>query len=393
MTQTIQLTEYSPHHLAADALTEFEAARLWQLHRPHIHVEPPSFQNNNRWVLTPQGWSGHIPVSAKTTLVINPKVPVDNLFAILQTLYNLPSFSFLDGETQTDTISGYLDLLAVELAGRVLARLRQGIHQTYLPKREPIGTVKGRVDPHWIATQASSPLIQCDFTQQTADLPFNQILAYTLRQIALTDLCRPETLRLINRAWRQMPVTIEPFVSQDTAGWAYTRLNEDYRPMHALCRLFLDGLEPTHHHEADGFGMLPFLVNMPVLYEKHVATWLQTNLPNGFALRKQERVRLDASHARHVDIDLVVYDAAQQPVWVLDTKYKAGEPTNDDIYQVTFYAREIGCKSAGLVYPIQPNKPLTGRNQDVSYQSFTFGLDLDPQTAGESFLAQLNLIT
>ena len=387
----IVLTEYQSSLFPADTFTQTEAQALWNNFRPQIQVEPPSFQNNQQWVLTPQGWAGHLPISHHKTLVVEPKVTVQNLFAMLQQVYQLPSFRFLDGVTQTDTVAGFIDLLAHELASRVLDRLRKGVYQEYLEKREPIGTVRGRIDTKWLATHPASPSIQCDFTEQTADLPFNQSLAYTLRQIAMTGLCSPATLQLVNRAWRQLPVTLMPFTSNELAGWHYARLNADYRPMHALCRLFLDGLIPTHKPDNLGSAMLPFLVNMPVLYEKYVASWLQAHLPTGYTLREQERVRLDASHARHVDIDLVIFDAAGQPAIVLDTKYKSGEPSNDDIYQVTFYAREIGCKSAGLVYPIPLNKPLVGRNQDVAYRSFTFALNTEPDTAVADFLRSLTL--
>lgn len=387
----IVLTEYQSSRFPADAFTQAEAQMLWNNFRPQILMEPPSFQNNQQWVLIPQGWAGHIPVSSQKTIVVEPKVPVQNLFAMLQQVYNLPSFRFLDGVTQTNSVAGFIDLLAYELASRVLDRLRKGIYQEYLEKREPIGTVRGRIDTKWLTTHPATPQIQCEFTEQTADLPFNQSLAFTLRQIALTGLCAETTLNLVNRAWRQLPVTLQPFIANDLVGWEYGRLNADYRPMHALCRLFLDGLIPTHKPETFGSAMLPFLVNMPVLYEKYVASWLQSNLPSGYTLREQERIRLDSSQARHVDIDLVLFDSSGQPTIVLDTKYKSGDPSNDDIYQVTFYAREIGCRLAGLVYPAPLAKPLIGRNQDVAYRSFTFALDDQPDAAGANFIRQLSL--
>jgi 5-methylcytosine-specific restriction enzyme subunit McrC len=395
VTQTpIVLTEYQPRLLSADTFTQAEAQTLWDSYQPQLLVDPPSFQNNQQWVLTPQGWAGHIPVSTKTTLIIEPKVSVLNLFAMLQLVYKLPSFRFLDGLTQVETITGFIDLLAYELANRVLDRLRKGIYKEYHQKREPLGTLRGRIDPQWIASQPTHPKIQCDFTDQTADLPFNQILAYTLRQVALTGLCSNPTLRLVNRAWRQLPVSLKPFTAFDCANWDYTRLNEDYRPMHSLCSLFLDRLSPTHHvPNTNSRMMVPFLVNMPLLYEKYVASWLQTHLPEGYTLREQERVLLDASQARHVNIDLVIFNTENRPVIVLDTKYKSGQPTNDDIYQVTFYAREIGCYTAGLIYPIPLEKPLTGRNQDVTYHSLTFTLDDEPDTAGAAFLDQIALKT
>ena len=385
----IVLIEYRPSYFPADTFTQAEAQTLWHSYRPQIQVDPPSFQNSHQWVLTPQGWAGHIPVSQEKTLVIQPKVPVRNLFQMLEQVYQLPSFRFLDGLTETETVGGYIDLLALELASRVLDRLRKGIYREYLERREPTGTIRGRIDPKWLATHPATAQVRCDFTEQTADLPFNQVLAYTLRQVAMTGLCSERTLQLVNRAWRQLPVSLKSFSTDSLSGWVYTRLNGDYRPMHALCRLFLDGLAPTHHLDGPSQTMLPFLVNMPVLYEKYVAAWLKSNLPEGYSLREQERVRLEASQARHVDIDLVLFDPTGRPAIVLDTKYKSGEPSNDDIYQVTFYAREIGTQSAGLIYPESLKKPLVGRNQDVAYRSLTFALNEDANKAGTTFLQKL----
>lgn len=389
--QYIQLTEYQSRSFPADTFSSSEIQTLWESHRPLLHIEPPSFQNDFCWVLTPQGWAGHIPLPSGTTIVVLPKVPVQNLFVMLKQVYRLPSFKFIDGLTQVETLEGVLDLLARELALRVQERLRSGVFQTYLEKREPIPLVRGRIDSRWLATHPAERQMQCDFTQQTADVPFNQVLAYTLRLIALGGACSTDMMRIVNRAWRQMPVTLHPFQSADLADWHYGRLNADYQPMHALCRLFLDMLQPKHQPDHSGYQMLPFLVNMPVLYEKYVASWLGQNLPAGYTLRAQERVRLDTNQSRHVDLDLVIFDEANNPVVVLDTKYKGGEPSNDDIYQVTFYAREIGCKAAGLVYPIRPQTALSGRNQEIAYRAYTFALDVDPDGAGQAFLLQLGL--
>ncbi|MEM9773487.1 MAG: restriction endonuclease [Chloroflexota bacterium] len=389
--QYIQLIEYQTQSFPAETFSSDEIQTLWENHRPVLHIDPPSFQNDFCWVMTPQGWVGHIPLSAEKTIVIQPKVPVQNLFGMLKQVYRLPSFKFIDGLTRVETLEGMLDLLAFELASRVHDRLRQGIFQTYLKKREPISVVRGRVDSRWLATHPADSQIQCDFTEQTADVPFNQVLAYTLRLIAVGGACSKETMRIVNKAWRQMPVTMLTFQSIDLADWGYSRLNADYRPMHALCRLFLDVLQPKHQPDQIGHHMLPFLVNMPVLYEKYVASWLGQNLPAGYSLREQERVDLDTNESRYVDLDLIIFDAVNNPVIVLDTKYKAGEPTNDDIYQVTFYAREIGCRSAGLVYPIRPNTPLSGRNQEITYRAYTFALDHNSNEAGAAFLKQLDL--
>ena len=49
----------------------------------------------------------------------------------------------------------------------------------------------------------------------------------------------------------------------------YHRLNQDYQPMHGLCRFFLEHSGPTHQ-DGDS-AMIPFVVHMPALFEKFVA--------------------------------------------------------------------------------------------------------------------------
>ncbi|MEM8861153.1 MAG: restriction endonuclease [Chloroflexota bacterium] len=389
--QFIHLVEYQPTSFPADRFSTSEVQQLWEKYASVLHIDPPTFQNNFSWVLTPQGWVGHIPIKNKTVLVLESRVPVLNLFEMLRLVYKLPSFKFIDGLTQIQTVEGLLELLAIELASRVLNRRRQGIYQEYIEKREAVGVLRGRIDSSWLASNPASNKIQCDFVEQTADLPLNQVLAYTLRQIALADVCSPNNLRVVNSAWRQLPVSMHPFKSDDLESWTYSRLNADYQPMHALCKFFLDILQPTHTQSESGSDMLPFLVNMPALYEKYVAAWLGNNLPDGYTFQVQERLELDASRKRYVELDLVIYDEEHKPRIVLDTKYKVGEPTNDDIYQVTFYAREIGCQLAGLVYPAPPTKSLSGRNNDIAYAAYTFSLRDEPEIAGPLFLHQLGL--
>ena len=71
------------------------------------------------------------------------------------------------------------------------------------------------------------------------------------------------------------------------------------------------------------------------------AEWLRTNAPMGTTIRCQHSAQLDANVEMKIRIDIVICDErSQQPIAVLDTKYKSNEqPSESDIHQIAFYAR------------------------------------------------------
>jgi 5-methylcytosine-specific restriction enzyme subunit McrC len=69
----------------------------------------------------------------------------------------------------------------------------------------------------------------------------------------------------------------------------------------------------------------------------------------------------------------------------MDTKYKVGAPSNDDIYQVVSYAAANGCKDAILVYPAELDRPLDERWGDIRVRSATFSLEGDLEETGRRF--------
>jgi 5-methylcytosine-specific restriction enzyme subunit McrC len=83
--------------------------------------------------------------------------------------------------------------------------------------------------------------------------------------------------------------------------------------------------------------MLPFLVNMPRLYELFVSEWLKAHLPDIISLVPKERAYLDETSSLYFDIDLVLRDTSTGEILcVLDMKYKdTTTPATDDIAQLS----------------------------------------------------------
>ena len=74
--------------------------------------------------------------------------------------------------------------------------------------------------------------------------------------------------------------------------------------------------------------------------------------------------------------------------FVLDTKYKVGNPSAGDIEQVAAYAEAKGYREAILVYPEYSNIRLSGRVGDIRVRSGTFLLSEDPDLAGRKFVKE-----
>jgi 5-methylcytosine-specific restriction enzyme subunit McrC len=381
------LTEYQPVTLPADALDDEAAALLWRKYRAQIEIEPPSFRTGDRWRLTAQGWAGFIPLRRDLTLVLQPKSTLSDLFAMIEVAYNLESLHFLPGLVHVTTLPEIYTRLARLLAQRILARSGRGLYRAYQAQQRASAFVRGRIHTPALAHTLPNATIACDFAQLTTDVEENRILAWTLYVILRSGLCRGETLRTVNRAYRLLArqSTLTPIEAHRCRGRTYTHLNRDYAPLHALCAFFLDGSGPGH--TVGDTSMIPFLVDMARLYEQFVAAWLQRRLAPAYHVASQVHTPLGGD--LHFTIDLVISAGRQR--WVVDTKYKlpTGGPDAADVAQVLAYAQVQGAQQAVLVYPAPLPTPVDVTVGGIRLRTLSFRLDQQLNTAGESLVAAL----
>ncbi|WP_008314236.1 McrC family protein [Leptolyngbya sp. PCC 6406] len=395
--RTIELTEYQATRIPHSELSHELGQQLWQTYGSKgINVEFPAPPTDHKWELTSQGYVGHIPLSPDVSLRLQPKVPLGNLFAMLEYAYNLKSFRFLEGQSQCHNLEDFYERLASVLAGRILDRTRQGLYRTYIHKTERLTCLRGRLDiPHQIRRPWDIKP-KCHYQEQTADIEDNQILLWTLRQITHHGIIREEVSTIVRRTYRGLQGTISliPCHPRICQGRTYHRLNQDYQTLHALCHFFLDQTGPSL--QQGNQGMLPFLVNMNQLFESCVAAWLQAHHSevlelHGLQLKVQERVHLSHEHAIYFDIDLVLIDIAAGAVrYVLDTKYKATKtPSTSDIQQAIAYAETQGTTEAVLVYPQALTQPLDTRPNKIRVRSLTFDISGNIDEGGRAFVQSL----
>jgi len=360
--------------------------------RGRISIDPPNALTGAGWRMVSEGWIGQIPVTEELVLVVRPKVPIGNLFRMIEVAYRLPGLEFPEGPSvSASEIADLFDCLAGLLARRTLLRVRRGLHREYLRYEEALPYLRGRLMPLDLVRRGRGVEVPCQFEDQTCDIGDNQILHWTLRRIARSGLGREATRAQVRQGIRAMAgsVRLEPFRGVDCLRRVYQRLNADYHPLHGLCRFFLESLGPTH--ETGDAAMVPFLVDMDRLFELFLAEWLETKLPTRYSLAAQERFDVDAGRQHVAQVDLLIRESRSgSPLAVLDTKYKSSKlPSLADLYQINAYADLVGASFGFLTYP---------SNQVSRYQTTmgttrisTLGFDLsgDLEAAGAVFLAQL----
>jgi 5-methylcytosine-specific restriction enzyme subunit McrC len=388
MPTTLTLTEYEPLRLDANVLSTAVLEQLWRDYDQHgrqLEVTFPSPKTDHQWQLTALGWVGLIPLGRQDVLDIRPKTPLTNLFRLWETAYGLQDAHLLDGLVAAASLHDFYQHLAHTLARRALRRAQQGLYRAYLTETRPLPAIRGQIT-HYPQPPQVQPT--CRYQESTTDLPDNQIVAYTLAHIARSGLCAGMAQTAVRRAahvW-QSAVTPTPITPADCVGRPYTRLNQDYAPLHALCRFFLEHGGPAH--QPGDHAMRPFLINMARLYERFVAAWLAAHLPPPWRMRAQETIHVGARNELQFTLDLVLYAGDGRAHTILDTKYKTPDAASTtDVSQVVTYAQAKGCREAVLVYPEPLARPLDLHVGDVHVRSLTFAPE--NETAGGEFLTAL----
>ncbi len=350
----------------------------------------PSPINEFQYTINSKNLIGHVAITPECLVRVLPKVPVLNLFCMLEVAYNLKSFQLLPGTTHIERLDDLFDRLASILARRVLDRARKGLYRDYLNEHDNLAYVRGRIDIERTTRLliSGSASLNCIYQDHTADLTENQILLWTLRIISRLGIRRPEVISEVRHARRVLTglVSARPVTATECLGRFYHRLNQDYQPMHGICRFFLEHAGPgikEGEHE-----LIPFTLDMPKLFETFVAEWLRADGSEEFIVRPQHIAKLEANETLSFQIDVVLKDPnSGKTLAVLDTKYKSVEtPSEADIQQVVAYAVEMGTSRAFLVYPSQYIKPIQARVGHVEVRSLAFDLGEDYDEEGKRFL-------
>lgn len=348
----LELREAEWSRIEGAMLTEIEAQQLERTRL--IEVQYPNFKNGYTYSIRSLRSVGIIPIHRGLLVRILPKVPVANLFALVEVAYRLPSLQFYEGRASTETVDGASLLFADLLARGVLSRCRKGLFADYIESEERGEYLRGSMNlAQTLRRQASgSADIAYVHASPTIDILHNQILRAALERIPRLRLRGeiPESVRLARRALAHS-VSLLELTGADVAKVVYSRLNADYRDLHALAKMFLEALAPGlghGHHES-----LPFKIDMPALFERFLANALGQVLHGALLVMPKVSYQVAGAEGLRLEMDIVLRNPRSgQAIAVLDAKYKRDlHPSNEDFSQVVTYATAMGVRRAFLVYP------------------------------------------
>jgi 5-methylcytosine-specific restriction enzyme subunit McrC len=388
------LPEYDGKEYDRDEVSDEVAEFLIEKFSSEVEVEYPTFKTDGKWVLTNQGYVGYIQLPGDNAVVLEPKVDIDNVFAMMEYAYELGEFD-LNTVYDSESVKGFYDRIANILAENVNDRRKRGLYRSYVGKEEKSQTIKGKINFRKTLLKPWEPKVHIKYNEMTANNEENQILLYTLSKISSSSgMCRDETLQKTREGIRSLQgaITYNEFGASDCADRRYNRLNSEYQRLHALCRLILDNSGPSY--EVGDRKTVPFNVDMADLFQEFVTEWLCENLPSRFRVKGEEEVTLaeyDHSQDLKYRMDIVLYDRESgEAICIIDTKYKAPtRPETADVSQMVGYAKAKDTSETFLLYPEDLDEPLDVPFSDIRIRNMTFNLDNDLQTNGETLLREL----
>jgi 5-methylcytosine-specific restriction enzyme subunit McrC len=348
---TYQLTERTT---AECRLTPDDVDFLLAGHRAHLKLVPT--RQRDLYCLTPAGHVGTI-VAPYCRLLIRPKIPVRNLFHLLDSTGPLPLT--LD---RTTAVAGtdLLDFLAGQLARLLTERAARGLHRAYIERSLHSSFVQGRLDLPAQLREAPGrkDRVHCRAEEFTTDVPCNQVARATADLVLRSPLLGEPARQVVRAALTPFaevsPVSLGP---DSFAGAAADRLAEAYRPLLDLCRLLAEGLRPG---ETAGASACPaFLLDMERVFERYltahcVAAW-SDRCDGAFSV--QPLLRPHVPVAGQPDLSMrpdLTLERGGRPMLVVDAKWKRLRPgalITADVYQVLAYYAALSVGRAALVYP------------------------------------------
>jgi 5-methylcytosine-specific restriction enzyme subunit McrC len=306
--------------------------------------------------VNPNASVGHFRLPSGRIVSVEPKVETASIFRMLAYVYSAAHKQLLRDEDVQYAADRLLFEPLVELLNKLVgARARRGLVQDYIRREENLGSFRGalNITPHIQHNIERDNRVYCQFFEQTVDVPDNRVVKTALHHLLqFGGWTSGTTHALIANFHKFDAVTLDRRSGRNLAEAHYHRLNDDYRPIHELCRMFLAGI--TVSERVGAFGFRGFLLDMNVLFEQFVQKAFENVLRRRPARAEIQRSRTLSSNPVAPDIrpDVTVR-SGDNVVAVADAKYKKDEggPRNPDIYQVVVYGTVLRCKDVYLLYP------------------------------------------
>jgi 5-methylcytosine-specific restriction enzyme subunit McrC len=230
-----------------------------------------------KFVLNAGQHVGVIVLPSERRIEIRPKIPVTNLFYMLAVAFHLPTFRA--EIAKSERLDDIFEFIANVFAGFVEERVNAGLYRWYIEERENLAHLRGRIE--FAEDSRQNHILRqrtyCRFDEFSWDIPENQVIRQVCHLLSGWNFTPKTCQRLAQIDAELAEITRSRFSAGDVGKFQYHRLNEDYRDLHQLCRLFLDAASVSE--DVGAFRFRAFLVDMNKLFEDFVCAVLTSEHP------------------------------------------------------------------------------------------------------------------
>ncbi len=314
----------------------------------------------------------------------------------------------------------WFEILTYLYAKNLQEALKRGIFRNYITYEENLGVLKGK----WLISQQLkiNPFQKHRFYVQYDEFSPDNLLNQVLKHAAVQMRCQSMYAR--NRQQLAMlsdwmdEVILPPALNNAVLEQIiFTRLNERFRPLFNLAKLFLE--HQATETKVGNTNAFAYTFDMNKLFEKFVARFIQehrgrilggTEYEHCDILEKAQGIhKWLAKDDNRKDIfmlepDIIFKNKDGKVPLIIDTKYKILNDENrkqgisqGDMYQAAVYAQVYHCRRVVLVYPqvdniapIQKNFKL--KEVDASVEIRTVNLSIDLPKEVLKIIDELNKI-
>lgn len=316
---------------------------------------------------------------------------VEHRGSILSSLVKMLEYSGWNGIRSVDLTrlgkeNEFFEIYVYLFARNLTNLLKIRRDASYIRKYDELRFVKGRVDFKRYGNPARLHIIPCHYYEKSMDTAINRTLKY-VSYLLVKKVRNPETRRLLQKITSMLdPVTLTPVTLSEIDRIVFNRLNSGFKPYINFCRTFLQtSILSLQGSDAEFFS---FLIPMEVLFERFIAKAVEEIVRDEFKNYKlsiQEKfghlAKTDGRKMFALQPDIVLVKENNDKL-IIDTKYKLLNPeerklgiSQQDLYQMYAYYRELNSKECVLLYPEGVNGPIE--------QNLKLGLTNDKTNLGE----------
>jgi 5-methylcytosine-specific restriction enzyme subunit McrC len=304
-------------------------------------------------VLNPNQYVGLIMLPSGVLLQITPKVPIANLFYMISRAFEFP-WPFRDEVAKFQEFQDVLSAIAQIFAELVERRLEMGLYRSYVEEENNLSCVRGRIDfvEDLRKNLVTRHHVYCRYSDFTWDIEENQVVRQVAHLLSGWGLHAQLRLRLSHLDTALAEVRPTALGPSAISRFRYNRFNEDYRQIHQLCRLFLEGSSLSENLGV--WDSRTFLLDMNKLFEVFVTELLRTRARGRVRVVAQSALALGEDGKVNMRPDLTI-EVDGRPLVVADCKYKQIESdlyNNHDFYQVLAYCIAAAVQHGLLIYPL-----------------------------------------